>query len=109
MSNIVGNQDDKLSQAVEARLVADERTRDAVIEVSSADGDITLRGSVDSEAIKEAAEQIAQTTPGVTLVTSELAVTTDEQRRETDTVPRILVVPAAGSGQQLGWLPGGQR
>ena len=109
MSGIVGSQDDKLSQAVEARLVADERTRDAVIQVSSAAGELTLRGSVDSEAIKEAAEHIAQTAPGATLVINALMVTTDEQRRETDTVPRVPVVPASGSGQQLGWLPGGQR
>lgn len=109
MSNIVGNQDDRLSQAVEARLVADERTRDAVIQVSSAASELTLRGSVDSEAIKEAAEHIAQSAPGATVVINELVVTTDEERRETDTVPRIPIVPAAGAGQQLGWLPGGQR
>jgi hypothetical protein len=100
---------DKLTQAVEARLVADERTRDAVIQVSSAASELTLQGSVDSEGIKEAADQIARSTPGATLVINELVVTTDEERREDNTVPRIPVRPISGSGQQIGWLPGGQR
>lgn len=98
--------DERLTEAVEARLVADERTRDAVIEVSAAAGEITLRGSVDSEEIKEVAEQVAQATPGVTLVINELVVTTEEQRRANNTVPRAPVRPFPGSGQQYGWLPG---
>ncbi|MGI8914208.1 MAG: BON domain-containing protein [Chloroflexota bacterium] len=100
-------QNDKLSQAIEARLVADERTRDAVIQVSAASGELTLRGSVDSEEIKKAAEQIAQSTAGATLVISELVVTTDEQRREENTVPRIPVVPAGGQGYGGGGFPTG--
>jgi hypothetical protein len=103
------SQNDKLTQAVEARLVADEHTRDAVIQVSAAAGEITLRGAVDAEEIKEVAEQVARSTPGATLVINELVVTSDEQRREENTVPRIPVRPLPGSGQQYGWLPGGQR
>lgn len=98
--------EERLAEAVEARLVADERTRDAVIEVSAAAGEITLRGSVDSEGIKEVAEQVAQATPGTTLVINELVVTTEEQRRANNTVPRVPVRPYPGSGQQYGWLPG---
>jgi len=103
------SESDKLTQAVEARLVVDERTRDAVIQVSAAADKITLRGSVDSEEIKEAAEQVAQSTPDVTLVINELVVTTDEERREDNTVPRMPVRPIPGSGQQYGWLRGQQR
>jgi hypothetical protein len=105
----ISTPEERLTEAVEARLVADERTRDAVIQVSAASGEITLRGSVDSEEIKEVAEQVAQATPGATLVINELVVTTDEQRREDNTVPRIPVRPLPGSGQQYGWLRGQQR
>jgi hypothetical protein len=105
----ISTPEERLTEAVEARLVADERTRDAVIQVSAAAGEITLRGSVDSEEIKEVAEQVAQATPGATLVINELVVTTDEQRREDNTVPRIPVRPLPGSGHQYGWLRGQQR
>jgi hypothetical protein len=105
----ISTPEERLTEAVEARLVADERTRDAVIQVSAAAGEITLRGSVDSEEIKEVAEQVAQAPPGATLVINELVVTTDEQRREDNTVPRIPVRPLPGSGQQYGWLRGQQR
>lgn len=87
------SQNDRLSQAIEARLVADERTRDAVIQVSAAAGEVTLRGAVDSEAIREAAERIAASAPGATLVVNELTVTTAEQRAEVNTIPRVPVVP----------------
>lgn len=103
------SQNDKLMEAVEARLVADERTRDAVIQVSAAAGELTLRGSVESEEVKQAAEQVAQTTPGAILVINELVVTTDEQRRADNTVPRTPVRPLPGPGQQYDWLPGSQR
>ena len=60
--------DDKLVRAVEARLASDEHTRDAAIEVSSLAGEVTLSGQVDSQAAKDAAEALAQSTPGVTVV-----------------------------------------
>jgi hypothetical protein len=99
------SQNDRLSQAIEARLVADERTRDAVIEVSAAAGEVTLRGAVDSEGIREAAEQIARSASGATLVINELAVTTSEQRAEVNTIPRVPLVPGTG-GYGGGGFPG---
>ena len=99
------SQNDRLSQAIEARLVADERTRDAVIQVSAAAGEITLRGAVDSEGVKEAAEQIAASATGATLVINELTVTTSEQRAEVNTIPRVPVLPSMG-GYAGGGLPG---
>ena len=102
-------QDEKIAEAVEERLTSDERTKDMAIEVSSAAGEVTLRGQVDSQGMKEAAEQIARSVSGVMLVINELAVTTDQQRREENTIPRVPVVPATGPGGSGGYPMGTNR
>ena len=95
MDNVMGP-NDRLSQAVEARLAADERTRDAVIEVSSAAGEITLRGAVASESAKEAADEVAKAAPGALLVINELVVSTADHPADADTTLRLPLIPSAG-------------
>lgn len=91
--------DDTLTETVEKRLAGDERTEDAIIEVTTSAGEVTLRGSVDAEGIKEAAEQIANAVDGASLVINELIVTTTEQRAEDNAWPPIPIVAPTTSGQ----------
>jgi osmotically-inducible protein OsmY len=53
----------------------DPRTKNAGIEVASNQGVVTLTGTVKSEAIREAAEDIARRQEGVVTVINELKVT----------------------------------
>jgi osmotically-inducible protein OsmY len=55
-------------------LLADPRTKDANIEVTSTGSIITLTGTVKSRAIQEAAEEIARSQQGVMSVINELKV-----------------------------------
>jgi osmotically-inducible protein OsmY len=67
--------------AIESRvmhaLLSDPRTDISVIEVRNSDGVVTLKGQVDSAEIKEAAEEIAASQPGVLSVTNSLEVGPD--------------------------------
>ena len=55
-------------------LLNDPRTRDAGIEVACTQGVATLTGRVKSEAVREAAEEIARRQEGVITVINELKV-----------------------------------
>ncbi len=65
---------DLVSQIHDA-LMNDARTRDESIDVINENGIITLRGRVRDRATKDAAEQIAQSQPGVMSVVNELDTT----------------------------------
>ena len=61
-------------QAVENALLEDPRTTEAILDVANNRGVITLTGTVDSEEIRQAAEEIARQQPGVLTVVNELKV-----------------------------------
>jgi osmotically-inducible protein OsmY len=70
--------DTAVAARVEAALADDPRTSLAVIDVTSQHGVVTLRGSVDSPEISEAAEEIAEAQSGVVEVVNALEVDPDE-------------------------------
>lgn len=61
-------------QAVENALLEDPRTTEAILDVANNRGVVTLTGTVDSEEIRQAAEEIARQQPGVLTVVNELKV-----------------------------------
>lgn len=61
-------------QAVENALLEDPRTTEAILDVANNRGVITLTGAVDSEEIRQAAEEIARQQQGVLTVVNELKV-----------------------------------
>ncbi len=63
-----------ISDRVSKALLQDNRTNDSVIDVSNEGSKITLSGSVDSEELRQAAEEIARSQSGVVLVINELRV-----------------------------------
>jgi osmotically-inducible protein OsmY len=79
--------DAALETTVRARLYEEPATRGDDIEVSAANGVITLRGAVDTAAVEQNALDIARGTSGATSVQDQLTV---------DTAPR----PAAGPAQE---------
>ncbi len=64
---------------VTAALAQDPRTKDAVIEVISDRGVVTLKGEVENATIRRAAEVIASQQPGVVAVINELEVVPKEE------------------------------
>ncbi|HLG50805.1 MAG TPA: BON domain-containing protein [Chloroflexota bacterium] len=66
--------DSTLAAQITARLASDPRTALATIEVTSVGGEVTLSGTVESPGVREAAELIARSVPGVKLVINELKV-----------------------------------
>jgi osmotically-inducible protein OsmY len=75
---------------VSAGLAADRRTDVAVIDVESDRAVVTLSGYVDSEDVREAAEEIASQQPGVTMVVNALEVSPDEHSRALRYRPVVL-------------------
>lgn len=67
-----------------ARLAHDPRTALATIDVTSIGGEVTLSGVVDQPRVKDAAEEIARSVPGVRLVINELRV---EPRPRSESLP----------------------
>jgi osmotically-inducible protein OsmY/sporulation protein YlmC with PRC-barrel domain len=63
-----------LTARVSAALAEDPRTALAPIDVSSSGGTVTLIGEVPSGGVREAAEQIARSVPGVVMVVNALEV-----------------------------------
>lgn len=61
-------------QAVENALLEDPRTTEAILDVANNRGVVTLTGTVDSEEIRQAAEEIARQQQGVLTVVNELKV-----------------------------------
>lgn len=64
----------EISDRVSKALLQDNRTNDSVIDVSNEGGKITLSGSVDSEELRQAAEEIARSQSGVVLVINDLKI-----------------------------------
>jgi len=69
-----GTIDAAIESKVKARLLMDEKLRDANITVSTNDGVIVLSGSVPSKAARERAIRLARQQPGVTRVEDRLTI-----------------------------------
>jgi hyperosmotically inducible protein len=77
--------DASIETSVQARLHTERTTRGDDIDVSAADGIVTLRGTVDSDAARQQALQIARGTEGVTRVEDQLTIrTADAAQRGAD-------------------------
>jgi cytidylate kinase len=63
-----------LAAQAKARLLVDPTTRNLRLAVTAADGTLTVRGSADSEALRQTALRIVGEVPGVTAVTDEIIV-----------------------------------
>lgn len=82
--------DTAVAARVTARLADDRRTALAAIDVSAIAGEVTLMGAVPSQAIKQAAEEIARSVPGVALVVNELRVEPEEEPARPPIGPSVL-------------------
>jgi hypothetical protein len=69
-----GTTDPGITTAVKSKLAADERTSAMKIDVDTNQKVVTLNGTVQTEAEKAAAEQVAKNTEGVTSVVNRLTV-----------------------------------
>jgi osmotically-inducible protein OsmY len=81
-----------IAARVSAALAEDPRTALAPIDVSSSGGAVTLIGQVASGEVREAAEQIARSVPGVALVINALEVPPHDTELE-PMVPDWLNIP----------------
>ena len=66
--------DAAITASVKTRLLADERTKGFDINVDTVKGVVTLRGGADSQAAKQAAQELAGQAEGVVLIKNELIV-----------------------------------
>jgi hyperosmotically inducible periplasmic protein len=73
-----------LAAKTKIALFADARVRGSEITVESAQGEMMIRGKVDSDAAKQAAEGIAKGIEGVKSVKNELQVVAPAKREATD-------------------------
>ncbi len=64
----------ELVERVTEALLRDPRTRNSVIEVANDRGIVTLKGSVEKEAISQAAEEITREQEGVITVINEIKI-----------------------------------
>jgi osmotically-inducible protein OsmY len=80
----------ELAQRVSAALQDDPRTQDAAIDVVDESGIITLTGSVASDDIHQAAEEIARQQEGAVQVINELQIEAEDQ----DGKIAVVVPPA---------------
>jgi hyperosmotically inducible protein len=79
--------DATITASIKTKLLADERTKGFDINVDTMKGVVTLRGGADSQAAKQAAQEVAGQAEGVVLIKNELIVATDdsEARQDADT------------------------
>jgi osmotically-inducible protein OsmY len=93
--------DMSITDAVEDELVWDSAVPALLIDVMTADGIVTLRGSVDNILAKERAERIAMTVKGVRAVVNEIHVNPPFQRTDRqiqkDVEQALLIDPATDS------------
>ncbi len=77
------NGDSALSSVVQARLAREALIESADIQVTSANGVVTLRGAVDSSDAKSAAESAANSVEGVSRVDNQLIASRTSERMNT--------------------------
>ena len=70
--------DATITASIKTKLLADERTKGFDINVDTMKGVVTLRGGADSQAAKQAAQEVAGQAEGVVLIKNELVVAPDD-------------------------------
>jgi hyperosmotically inducible protein len=79
--------DAAITASIKTKLLADERTKGFDVNVDTRNGIVTMTGGADSDAAKQAAQELAGEVEGVVLIKNELIVATDdsEARQDADT------------------------
>ena len=85
----VSKSDDEIKQAIEDDYVYDSRMLSFNIKTEVDKGHVTLRGTVDNLRAKQAAEQVARDTVGVSKVTNRLKVRSSQPIEDNDIVQKI--------------------
>ena len=85
--------DQKITKDIQQNLAADPETKDTSIDVASTEGKVTLKGKATSPAVRQKAEQIAQSEPGVSKVDDEIAVELAAMPAEPSPSPTPVQVP----------------
>lgn len=102
--------DATITASIKTKLLADERTKGFDINVDTMKGVVTLRGGADSQAAKQAAQEVAGQAEGVVLIKNELVVAPDdsEARQDADTATASGEVrekmDEAGDGIDDAWI-----
>jgi hyperosmotically inducible protein len=102
--------DATITASIKTKLLADERTKGFDINVDTMKGVVTLRGGADSQAAKQAAQEVAGQAEGVVLIKNELVVAADdsEARQDADTATASGEVrekmDEAGDGIDDAWI-----
>ncbi|TNJ32675.1 BON domain-containing protein [Arenimonas terrae] len=102
--------DAAITASIKTKLLADERTKGFDINVDTMKGVVTLRGGADSQAAKQAAQEVAGQAEGVVLIKNELVVAPDdsEARQDADTATASGEVreklDEAGDGIDDAWI-----
>jgi osmotically-inducible protein OsmY len=77
--------DSGITTAVQAKYYANDAVRSSNVDVTTRDGVVTLRGTVESDASRQQAQQLAQNVQGVKRVDNQLQVGTDKPTATTGT------------------------
>lgn len=85
--------DATITASVKTKLLADERTKGFDVNVDTMKGVVTLRGGADSQAAKQAAQELAGEVDGVVLIKNELIVAAE------GTATRVEANTATASGE----------
>jgi hyperosmotically inducible protein len=98
-ANALGQADEKtlindawLTAKTKIALFADARVKGSEINVESAQGSVVIRGKVDSDAAKQAAEGIAKGIDGVKTVKNDLQVVVPSQREAIDDKDEAITI-----------------
>jgi hyperosmotically inducible protein len=81
-----------LTAKTKIALFADARVKGSEINVETSQGTVMIRGKVDSDAAKQAAEGIAKGIDGVKTVKNELQVVAPSQREATDATDEAITI-----------------
>ena len=87
--------DEMLAKDVQEKLAADPVTRDAAVNVTAKDGQVTLRGTVKDAATQQRMEQIAHQEPGAKGVEDQTAVLGGGPVAQADNMPAAAPPPGS--------------
>jgi hyperosmotically inducible protein len=102
--------DAAITASIKTKLLADERTKGFDVNVDTHNGIVTMTGGADSDAAKQAAQELAGEVEGVVLIKNELIVAADdsEARQDADTATMSGEVrekmDEAGDGIDDAWI-----
>lgn len=102
--------DSWITTSVQAKYYGDDEVRGGNVDVSSANGVVTLRGTVQDQQARQRAVALARDVEGVTRVEDQLQVETQQQASASGGVSPEPATPARGGQQATGTTgPGGKE